>query len=246
MKNLKNVSLFLLVTVFLFFVIEVTGSAEESAPEKKPHLVPAVTSTIKIDGILEEKAWEDALVMELDNQVTLPMEGKDSKREMNVKPVKKTEVLLAYDAAHLYAAFRAYDPEPEKIRANQNERDNIWKDDYVGITLDIFNDSQRAYNFYSTSKGIQADDMLELNNYISWDGTWNSAGKINDKGYIVEMAVPFSILPLKGKKEQVWGIDAVRICFSPQKEHIINLFPRDDSNKCYICQADKIILFKGE
>jgi len=235
MKNIKNVNLFVLVTVLLFFVIEVTGLAEESLPKKTPHLVPPI---IKIDGILEQKEWQGALVMELDNEV-IPS------KNMNIKPVVKTEVLLTYDSAHLYVAFRAYDPEPAKIRASHKERDNIWKDDYVGITLDIFDQGQYAYSFCSNPNGIQADEIIIQKAYIPWDGTWNSAAKINDKGYMVEMAVPFSTLPLKGKKEQVWGIDAVRM-YTRKQEHFINLFTRDLKLKCYLCQTDKIILFKGE
>ena len=245
MKSLKNARFFLFVIVIIFLVIDVTGEPADSEPGKKPHLVPAAASAVKIDGIMEEKAWEDALVLELDNEVELDQEGK-LPRKMNLKPLVKTEVLLTYDSTHLYAAFRAYTPDPAQIRVNHNKRDEIFQDDNVGITLDISNDGRKAYNFSSNANGIQSDEILEEKGYIPWDGTWNSAGKIDDKGYIVEMAIPFTALPLKGDKEQVWGIDAVRIYFTPKKEHIANLFQRDDSNKCYICQIDKIIIFKGK
>lgn len=88
MKNIEDVRLFLLVTVFLFFFIEAAGLAEEIVSKKKPHHVPGITSTIKIDGILEEKAWEDALVLELDNEI-IP------EKNMNIKPAVKTEVLFS-------------------------------------------------------------------------------------------------------------------------------------------------------
>jgi len=238
MKNNICVKSFLFITIFMVLVIQITGLAEESVQKKKSQLVPAITSIIKIDGVMKPKEWEGALKLELDNEVELP-------EKTNRNPVIKTEILLAYDSIYLYAAIRAYDPEPEKIRTRHNERDNIWKDDYVGITLDVFNNGQRAYNFYSNANGIQADEIYTVKEYLPWDGTWNSAGKIDDKGYVVEMAIPFSTLPLKGKNEQVWGIDAVRI-YTRQKEHIINLFPRDEKNECYMCQAVRIVLFKGQ
>jgi hypothetical protein len=233
MKKCKGI--WLLIPVFLFFFIETTGYCKDMASKKKPHLVPRITSRINIDGILEEKAWEDALVLELNYEID-PGE--------NIKPPVKTEVLLAYDSDHFYAAFKVYDPEPAKIRANFTDRDNIWNDDYVGIMLDTFNDSWRSYSLSCNPYGIQADEIITTTGYVAWDGIWKSAGKITETGYVVEMAVPFSSLRFQAKKkDQVWGIDAMRV-YPRSLTHHIGFVPRDRSNSCYICQFDKIIGFK--
>jgi hypothetical protein len=59
------------------------------------------------------------------------------------------------------------------------------------------------------------------------------------------MAIPFNSLRFQGKKgEQVWGIDAVR-SYPRSLPHMIGLFPRDRNNNCYMCQAEKVIGFKG-
>ncbi len=240
MKKIKAVSSCLSIAVFLFSGFLVHGSSAEGSFKKVPHRVPGVTAKVRIDGILNEEVWQEALVLKLDYEVE-PGE--------NIEPPVKSEVLLAYGPGHLYVAFRAYDPYPQAIRARFTDRDHIWEDDYVGIILDTFNDSRRSYDFYCNPYGIQADQIQGMigKAQTEWDAIWDSAGRINEEGYVVEMAIPFSSLRFQRKGEehdQVWGIDAVR-SYPRNLSHLIGLFPRDRSNNCYMCQADKIVGFKG-
>jgi hypothetical protein len=192
---------------------------------------------MKIDGVPGEKEWEGALVLNLNYEV-IPGE--------NIDPPVKTEVFLAYGEKHLYIAYKAYDPEPSKIRARITDRDKIFIDDYVGIVLDTFNDSRLTHDFYCNPFGIQADRISTLSQGTSqWDAIWNSAGRITKEGYSVEVAIPFTSLRFQGKKgDQVWGIDVVR-SYPRNVNHLIGLFPRDRNNNCYMCQAEKIIGFSG-
>ena len=235
MKRCKRKWYLIPVLLFLFLFIESSDLCQALAADKKPGHVPGITSRINIDGILDDKEWDEALVLELNYEVD-PGE--------NIKAPVKTEVYLVYDANNLYVAFNAYDPEPAKIRANFTDRDNIWNDDYVGILLDTFNDSRQAYSLYANPYGIQADEILTATSYVAWDGIWKSAGKITETGYIVEMSIPFSILRFQAKKEdQVWGIDIMRV-YPRGLTHHLCLVPRDRSNSCYICQFDKVVGFK--
>jgi hypothetical protein len=230
MKKIQSM-FFYIALIFLVFLLPLEG--------KTPHQVPLVTSSIKIDGILNEKAWENALVMELKYEV-LPGE--------NIKSPVKTEVLLLYSDSHFYAAFRAYDPDPSSISAHIRERDNISGDDWVALSLDTFNDQRRAYSFICNPLGVQSDEYAsDEGGGEAWDAIWNSAGRITREGYIVEMAIPFSTLLFQRKssnREQVWGIDAVR-SYPRTVRYLISLFPWDRSNNCYMCQAEKIIGFAG-
>lgn len=228
---------FLFVLFFLSFFDPAAISGFGPGERKTPHRIPAANAKVKIDGILDEEVWQNALVLELDYEVE-PGE--------NILPPVKTEVLMAYTTDRLYAAFRAYDPNPEEIRAHVTDRDNILNDDYVGVILDTFNDSRRTYNFYCNPYGIQADRIDSvIGSGDQWDAIWNSAGRINEEGYIVEMGIPFSSLRFpRQRSDQVWGIDVVRN-YPRSLSHIIGLFPRDRNNNCYMCQADKVIGFKG-
>lgn len=237
MKKINGLWFCMFFLLLLFSVGSSPVLGVENDSKKLPHRIPEVTAKVKIDGILEEKEWKGAKVLTLNYEVE-PGE--------NIAPPVKTEVFLSYDAKHLYVGFRAHDPEPARIRAHVTDRDNIFNDDYVGIVLDTFNDSRLTHNLYCNPYGIQADEMSTLTNAaVSWDAIWNSAGRITKEGYCVEMAIPFTSLRFQGKKgDQVWGIDAVRN-YPREVLCTIGLFPRDRSNNCYMCQADKLIGFQG-
>ncbi|MGD2085549.1 MAG: carbohydrate binding family 9 domain-containing protein [Candidatus Aminicenantes bacterium] len=231
---IKMKKLSLAIVFFTFFAFGFPGIIEAS---KEPHRVPRVTSKVRVDGVLDDEVWNKALKMELNYEV---MPGE------NIKPPVRTEVLFAYSKAHLYVAFRAYDPEPTKIRATVSDRDRLGTDGYVAVILDPFNDSRRTYDFFCNPYGVQAD-MIESpdGGNIQWDAIWDSAGRTTDWGYCVEIAIPFTSLSFpRSKEDQVWGVDAIR-SYPRNVRHHIGLFPRDRNNNCYMCQAEKLIGFKG-
>lgn len=220
-----------------------TAGADDGSPSRglataaKPYAVPRIESGIRVDGVLEEAVWEDALALELNFEVR-PGE--------NVPPPVRTEVLLAHDRARLYAAFRCYDPDPSEIRAHLSDRDNLGDDDWVGIVLDTFNDDRRSFDLLVNPLGVQ-EDFVEAasGGGGSWDAIWDSAGRITEWGYTVEMSIPFNQIRFQRTDgSQVWGFDAVRRYPRDQHYHI-GTFPRDRSNNCYLCQAIKIQGFEG-
>lgn len=199
--------------------------------------VPRVDSRIHVDGVMDEEAWNHALKLELNYEVN-PGE--------NIKPPVRTEVFFLYSKNNLYVAFRCYDPDPSAIRARLTDRDKITGDDIVGITLDTFNSQRRAYTFMCNPFGIQ-NDLLETNTTSdeSWDAIWESVGKVNDEGYIVEIAIPFRVLNFqRSKEEQIWGFDAIR-SYPRNLSHFIGLVPRERGDNCYLCQIAKVKGFKG-
>ncbi|MGE5340607.1 MAG: DUF5916 domain-containing protein [Candidatus Omnitrophota bacterium] len=227
MKILWGIALFIFLGLF----------SHSGASENKYYQVPQVTSTIKTDGILNEEVWREALVLELNYEVD-PGE--------NIKPPVKTEVLLATGKTCLYIAFRAYDPDPSKIRARFSDRDDPTNQDWVAVILDTFNDERRSYDFLCNPLGVQTD-FIETpeGSSTDWDTIWDSGGQINEQGYVVEMAIPFSSLRFQLKNgEQVWGFDAVR-SYPREVAHQIGLFPRDRNNNCYLCQSIKLKGFEG-
>ncbi len=205
--------------------------------EKIPLTVPFAASSIAIDGTIDEAAWDQALVLELNYEVQ-PGE--------NVPPPVKTEVLLTYDRKNLYIGCRCYDPDPSAIRARIRDRDELGGDDWIGVILDTFNDERRSYDFLCNPFGVQYD-MIETstNSDTGWDAIWDSAGRITDWGYAVEMAIPFNQLRFqRSDGPQIWGFDGVR-SYPRNQRHHIGAFPRDRSNNCYLCQAIKIEGFEG-
>jgi hypothetical protein len=218
-------------------VLLIGAAAEVRGEEKVPHRVPKVNSEIRVDGTLDEHIWQEALVLDINYEVR-PGE--------NIPPPVETEFLMAYDESQLYCAFRAYDPDPSAICAHLCDRDHLWDDDWVALVLDTFNDQRRNFLLVCNPLGVQADNIeVTGSSSAEWDPIWESAGKISEEGYVVEMAVPFSSLRFqRSEADQVWGIDAIR-SYPRRVRHHIGLFPRDRDNNCYLCQAEKVIGFAG-
>jgi len=212
-------------------------SGEADIDRATAHRVPQISDAVDIDGKLSERIWRRALRLTLDFEVR-PGE--------NIAPPVSTEVFIACDNTHLYVGFRAHDPRPTAIRARLTDRDNMYADDWVGIKLDTFNDKRRSYNFFSNPLGVQADAIESAEGGgDTWDAIWASEGRITDSGYVVEMAIPFRTMNFQRREgDQVWGVDIVR-SYPRNVVHLIGLFPRDRSNNCYLCQAEKLIGFAG-
>jgi hypothetical protein len=229
--------------VILFLIIPLVALGDDADKKifgegkKVPLRVPLASTAITVDGVLNEAAWANALVIELNYEVR-PGE--------NVPPPVRTEILLLYDKDKLYVGARCYDPEPEAIRARIRDRDTLGGDDWVAVILDTFNDERRSYDFLCNPFGVQYDQIETQNSEdTGWDAIWDSAGKITDWGYAVEMSIPFNQLRFQRTDgPQVWGFDGVR-SYPRNVKHHLGAFPRDRSNNCYLCQAIKIEGFEG-
>ncbi len=217
---------------FIIALLILAGPA--LADEKKTYTIQRATSEITVDAHLDEAAWSTALTVEL-NYETFPGD--------NIPARVRTECLLTYDDTHLYAAFRAHDPEPEKIRAHYSDRDAPYNDDMVGLMLDTFNDERRAYEFFVTPLGVQMDlveDDVSGTEDASWDATWTSAGRLTEDGYVTELAIPFHQLSFPaGEGVQTWGIDILR-AWPRDQRFLFRLQPRQMDIACHYCQVSKL------
>ncbi len=209
---------------------------------KKIHYrIPRADAPIRIDGVLDEEVWSRGLVLDVNNEID---PGK------NIPSPVTTVAYLTYDDDHLYVAFRADDPEPQAIRAHLADRDTPFQDDWVGIMVDTFNDERNGYEFFVNPLGVQMD--LTLNEVSSedeedaaWDAIWNSAGKIDDRGYVVEISIPFSSLRFqRAEGEQTWGLTPFR-SYPRSRRHQIMGIAVDPDDNCLLCQVPKITGFAG-
>ncbi|MCP5045593.1 MAG: carbohydrate binding family 9 domain-containing protein, partial [bacterium] len=218
------------------------GGIKVYAPVKNYKVFPA-SSRIKVDGVLDDAAWNDPGIDKItDFYEWSPGDGNPM--------LVKTEGMITFDKSRLYIAFRCYDPEPQKIRAHLMDRDSIStfvQDDHVSIMLDTFNDERRAFQFHINPLGVQADGIFsELEGYedFSWDAIWKSAAKITDTGYVVEISIPFNQLRFpKDKGPQTWGFELGR-SYPRLARYRGSSFARDKNKSCLPCQFNKITGFK--
>jgi len=94
-----------------------------------------VSTPPQIDGSLNDEAWQHSPIHEPFLTYN-PSHGKHLPQE--------TFVFLAYDDNNLFFAFRCLDTEPEKIKTSITQRDHMFSDDWVGLSLDGLGNRQSA------------------------------------------------------------------------------------------------------
>lgn len=226
-KMIKN-------TLFTFsLLIPFVGhSTETSSP------LPYIEQSAKIDGELTEQAWERAKKITINN-VTWPHENSPS-------PVETTAYVYE-NGRSLFIGFEASDPNPSKIRAFFRDRDRAWDDDLVGIKIDSFNNNRSAYQFFINPLGVQQDSIeneLTKSESTSWDGIWDSAGKIHDSGYTVEVEIPLRVLNFDDNTDvKTMAMEFLR--FYPRNERLrLSSMQLTHANNCWICQMPLYSGFK--
>ena len=158
--------------------------AQEAVPELR-----AVRADVapKMDGLLDDVAWSGQPVGS-ENWVSYnPLRGEPA--------AMRTRVWVAYDNDAIYFAFRCFDPEPGRIRTTITRRDNVWNDDWIGVSLDSSRAGQVAYHMFVNPSGIQMDALQTSSGEdTAPDRQWQTAGNVDAGGYTVEMRVPLQSL----------------------------------------------------
>jgi hypothetical protein len=228
----------ILIAASLLF-LSVLAAPRETAEK---YVISPAASKIKIDGVLDEAAWQKAAV------IKLPYEWTPGD---NTPAPVETECLVTFDRSAFYIAFRCFDPKPGEIRAHLMDRDatdTLIQDDHISVIIDCFNDERRGFQFRVNPLGVQADaNFSELEGYedFSWDAIWASAGRITDWGYTIEMAIPFNQLRFPRASEgQTWGFSAER-SWPRSVRHRMQSHRRDRDSACLLCQFNKISGLEG-
>jgi hypothetical protein len=187
----------LLLTACVAFLGPASAAEERFNPQFHPTLeVRPLEGQIKIDGELNDTGWLNAARATGFSEIT---------PDNLARPPVETEVLLAYDEKQLYLAFVAADSDPGAIRSSLCDRDEMYNDDYVGVMIDPYGDAALAFELISNPIGVQGDGLQSLGTEdMSIDLVFYSAGRITERGYQVEMAIPFNSLRFPDKPSQVW------------------------------------------
>ncbi|MEI6454849.1 MAG: DUF5916 domain-containing protein, partial [bacterium] len=175
------------------------------APKKSVQASTALQS-IKIDGILDEPAWQDALPA-TDFIQRIPFNGRPA--------TFRTEVRFLYDNTGLYVGAFMFDPSPDSIPMQLGLRDSHELNaDYFLLMLSPFNDGLNAFCFKVWISDVQTDFKLpgvgEESEDLSWDAVWQSKARKNNQGWVTEMKIPYSAIRFPKKPLQEWGMNCQR------------------------------------
>jgi hypothetical protein len=171
---------------------------------KKVLQIERTSQAPKIDGIFNEEIWASAEIA-TDFVQFEPEIG-------NLRDnAERTEVKIAYDDQAIYIAAYLYD-DPDKIMKQLTARDSFGQADFFLVVLNPNNDSQNDTYFIVFSSGQQADAIANpsLGEDYSWSDVWDSAVKINDDGWTVEMRIPYRALRFADQEKPIWGLQLHR------------------------------------
>lgn len=185
--------------LFSFLILFTSLNIWSQTLDKKTLNIKRTDVAPKIDGVLDDKAWEEAEVATDFTQF---------RPEMGVqpKPHQKTEVKMTYDDDAIYVSAYLHD-NPEDIQRQLTSRDNFGQSDFFLLVLNPNNDAQNDTEFFVFSSGTQADAIANPSNGedFGWSAVWDSSVKIVDDGWIVEMKIPYRTLRFS-KDVKTWGL----------------------------------------
>jgi hypothetical protein len=153
-----------------------------------------------IDGVLDDAAWQHPPIETTEWLSYNPLYGD--------KIAQHTTVWVAYDNDYFYFAFKCDDPEPRGIKTSIARRDNVWNDDWVGLSLDSLGTGQLSYHMMVNPSGVQMDMLNSIagGEDQAPDWIWDSAGRLTETGYAVEIRLPLQSIHFNGGHNLHMGI----------------------------------------
>ncbi len=190
---------------------------------------------VVIDGSLSDAGWAGATEVDLAYEVQ-PGE--------NVTPGVRTRARIAYDGEALYIAFDCEDPDPRRIRAPFADRDRIgpYQQDVVRVFLDTRNDGRAAYMLGVSPRGLQSDGVYTeavASEDRGPDFYFDSAARIDARGWTAELRIPFASLHYAGGAAPVWGVMLMRE-YPREFAYDFESAPLPRGSPCTLCHMRKL------
>jgi len=208
-------------------------SFAQTSVRGETYAISRAKGAITIDGNLSDEGWRDALRIERWYEID-PGD--------NIEPPVKSVGYLTYDDKYFYAAFEFEDPNPRAIVAPFGDHDYLQGNvDYGGIWLDTRNTGHTAYEFLVTAHNIQYDAVIDDSSgeNSSPDFFWQSAARIHDHGWTVEIRIPFSSLRYRNVEPQTWGVILQR-SYSRDFRHQIMSMKVPRGGQCFVCREGSL------
>jgi hypothetical protein len=200
------------------FAVAASGFSDETPTITPPAVVardPSGAVTVRatriseplvLDGILNDEHYQRVESISGFIQQE-PREGEGATEE--------TEVWLLFDDDNVYISARCWDSHPERMIGNEMRRDHqsLSRNENFGVMFDTFHDRRNSFMFHVNLLGGLTDALAvdERNVNKDWNTVWNARTARFEKGWTVEMAIPFKSLRFRSGREQVWGVNFRRI-----------------------------------
>lgn len=175
-------------SIIIFLFLSVNGFSQEKGRRID---VKYISSTIMVDGNLDEPEWQTA---DKGNNFWQFFPS-DSSTAINY-----TEFRLLYDDHNIYVGVRADVQSDNYVVASLRRDFSGTNNDNVTVMFDTFKDATTAYLFGMTPYGVQREAFIsgggsDRNGFnTSWDQKWHLKSSMFEDHYILEASIPFSSL----------------------------------------------------
>jgi hypothetical protein len=169
----------------------VSGSRAAAQPATPVKALRAhrIASPVRVDGVLDDEAWQSAEsvsdFVQQDPHLGDPVS-------------ERTEVRVLVDHEAIYFGIVCHDSDPRGLIARELRRDNPFAgDDHVEILLDTFHDHRNAYHFAVNPLGTQYDALITDEGHdinAEWNERWWSETRITADGWTAEIRIPLTAL----------------------------------------------------
>jgi len=208
--------------IHIVFVLVLLSSADflYSQAPKNLYVAKRITEAPNIDGFIGEEVWDIADVDSVAIQYT-PYNKK--------KATERTIFRILYDDKALYVAVILYD-NPDSILTGLGRRDDAFdmNSDQVIIDIGPYNDGINSFSFMVSSSGVQSDFKNYFNTRdLSWDAVWISKARILERGWVVELKIPYSAIRFSRNLFQVWSLNVFRLVKRKEETSSWNFVDRD-------------------
>jgi len=192
--------------------------------ETKVAIAERTISPPVIDGVIDDSVWKKS--KELTGFYMLRPSNTGSAR--NTHP---TFVKILYDDNAVYFAASMLDPDANNIASEVSQRDEFYetKTDFIGISLNPYDDEVNFLSFIVTSAGTIAD-MKSVRDYdegdSNFDAVFDAKVSKDNKGWYAEFSIPYSALRFPKKDIQTWGLNFYRRVFNINEIYTWNYVDR--------------------
>lgn len=191
--------------LYLYIILAFAFTCALQAQTKKKVNALQISTPLQIDGVLNEDEYSKVLPAKDFTQIQ-PYNGQPS--------YQASEVWFFYDQSAIYVGAMLFDNQTDSIFNYLTQRDDIGMSDYFGVYFDPYNQGLLAYGFFITPAGVQTDIKANKSDGDredpNWNAVWESKTKLTEKGWTVEMKIPFSALRFSEKSGDVWGMNMFR------------------------------------
>jgi hypothetical protein len=142
----------------------------------------------------------------------------------------QTDIWVAFDDDNLYVSARMWDDDLATLVATDMRRDSdamFQGDDVISFIFDTFYDRRNGLMFTVNPIGGRSDTQVTGERQFNrdWNPVWEVKTSRFERGWAIEMAIPFKSIRYNPGRAQVWGFNSMRTKRSKNEMSVLARVP---------------------